>query len=84
MCRRVRQCLWRSCGLGFDLDLAVSWPAQVDRASSRQAIPLNVVNEMDAMMQIKDLVARGSGYTIFAPAAAYDFVARGEISKGRP
>ncbi len=42
---------------------------------------LNVVIEMDAMTQIKELVARGSGYTIFAPAAAHDFVARGELVK---
>ncbi|MEI6799371.1 MAG: hypothetical protein WCO04_09190 [Pseudomonadota bacterium] len=39
---------------------------------------------LDAMMQIKDMVARGSGCTIFAPADAYDFVARGEMSTGRP
>ena len=44
-------------------------------------IDLTVVIEMDAMTQIKELVARGSGYTIFAPAAAYDFVARGELVK---
>ncbi len=33
------------------------------------------------MTQIKELVARGSGYTIFAPAAAHDFVGRGELVK---
>lgn len=42
-------------------------------------IRLNVVIEMDAMTQIKELVARGSGYTIFAPAAAQDFVDRGDL-----
>lgn len=44
-------------------------------------IELNVVIEMDAMTQIKELVARGSGHTIFAPAAAHDLVARGELVK---
>lgn len=42
-------------------------------------IRLGATLEMDAMTQIKDLVARGSGHTIFAPAAARDFVARGEL-----
>jgi len=45
---------------------------------------LNAVKALDAMMQIKDLAARGSGCTIFAPAAGYDFMARGEMSTGRP
>lgn len=40
---------------------------------------LNVVIEMDAMSQIIELVARGSGYTIFSPAAAQNFVNRGEL-----
>lgn len=40
---------------------------------------LNVVIEMDAMRQIIELVARGSGYTIFSPAAAQNFVNRGEL-----
>lgn len=42
-------------------------------------VTLNVVIEIDAMTQIKDLVARGSGYTIFAPVAAHDYVRRGEL-----
>ena len=46
-------------------------------------ISLNVVVEMDAMTQIKELVARGSGYTILAPAAARDFVARGDLLRAR-
>lgn len=46
---------------------------------SKHGIKLNVVVEMDAMTQIKELVARGSGYTIFAPVAAQDFVQRGEL-----
>lgn len=46
---------------------------------ARNDVQLNVVVEMDAMTQIKELVARGSGYTIFAPVAAQDFVRRGEL-----
>jgi len=46
-------------------------------------VRLNVVVEMDAMTQIKELVARGSGYTIFAPVAAQDFVARGELLRAQ-
>jgi LysR family nitrogen assimilation transcriptional regulator len=46
-----------------------------------RGVHLNVTIEMDAMTQIKELVARGSGYTIFAPAAAHDFVTRGELVK---
>ena len=39
----------------------------------------NVVIEMDALSQIKELVVRGSGYTILAPAAAHDRVRQGEL-----
>lgn len=53
----------------------------VDRHARASGIALDVVLEMDAMTQIKELVARGSGNTIFAPAAAHDFVARGELVK---
>lgn len=53
----------------------------ITRHAEARGVELNVVLEMDAMTQIKELVARGSGFTIFAPAAAYDFVARGELSK---
>lgn len=53
----------------------------IEHYAATQGVTLNVVIEMDAMTQIKELVARGSGYTIFAPAAAYDFVARGELVK---
>lgn len=55
----------------------------IDRYTRPRGIELNVVIEMDALTQIKELVARGSGYTILAPAAAYDFVARGELVKSR-
>jgi LysR family nitrogen assimilation transcriptional regulator len=44
-------------------------------------VSLNVIVEMDAMTQIKELVTRGSGYAIFAPAAAYDSVQRGDLVK---
>lgn len=68
------------------LDLILPSPSHglrrsIERHAAAQGIPLNVVIEMDAMTQIKDLVARGSGFTIFAPAAAYDYVARGELVK---
>ena len=53
----------------------------IDKHARGQGITLNVVLEMDAMTQIKELVARGSGHTIFSPAAAHDFVARGELVK---
>jgi LysR family nitrogen assimilation transcriptional regulator len=53
----------------------------IERHARDIGIILNVVIEMDAMTQIKELVARGSGYTILAPAAAHDFVARGELVK---
>jgi LysR family nitrogen assimilation transcriptional regulator len=69
-----------------ELDLILPSPSHglrksIERHAAINSIPLNVVIEMDAMTQIKELVARGSGYTIFAPAAAYDFVARGELVK---
>lgn len=68
------------------LDLILPSPSHglrksIERHAAEQGISLTVVIEMDAMTQIKELVARGSGYTIFAPAAAYDFVARGELVK---
>ena len=51
----------------------------IDDVCQANDVALNVVVEMDAMTQIKVLVARGSGYTIFAPVAAQDFVRRGEL-----
>lgn len=53
----------------------------VTKHTAEQGLSLNIVLEMDAMTQIKELVARGSGYTIFAPAAAHDYVGRGELVK---
>jgi LysR family nitrogen assimilation transcriptional regulator len=44
-----------------------------------RGVTLDIATEMDGLGQIKTLVARGSGYTILAPAAAIDFVERGEL-----
>jgi len=51
----------------------------IDRAIKSRGVVLNIPTEMDGLGQIKTLVARGSGYTILAPAAAIDFVERGEL-----
>lgn len=51
----------------------------IDRFTRSHGITLNVATEMDALSQIKTMVSRGSGYTILAPAAAIDFVERGEL-----
>ena len=46
-------------------------------------VELDVGLEMDALSQIKELVVRGSGFTILAPAAAHDRVERGELVASR-
>lgn len=51
----------------------------IDRFARAQDATLTIATEMDALGQIKTMVARGSGYTILAPAAAIDFVDRGEL-----
>lgn len=51
----------------------------IDRSTKPRGVTLNVTTEMDGLGQIKIMVARGSGYTILAPAAAIDFVERGEL-----
>jgi LysR family nitrogen assimilation transcriptional regulator len=51
----------------------------IDRVIKSQGMMLDIATEMDGLGQIKTLVARGSGYTILAPAAAIDFVDRGEL-----
>ncbi|MCB2013207.1 MAG: LysR family transcriptional regulator [Geminicoccaceae bacterium] len=51
----------------------------IRRYEEAQDVTLNVVVEMDAMRQIIELVARGSGYAIFAPAACQKQVDRGEL-----
>lgn len=68
------------------LDLILPSPSHgltrtITRHAAARGLGLNVILEMDAMTQIKELVARGSGHTIFAPAAAQDFVRRGELVK---
>lgn len=68
------------------LDLILPSPSHgltrtISKHATARGLAMNVVIEMDAMTQIKELVARGSGHTIFAPAAAHDFVARGELVK---
>jgi LysR family nitrogen assimilation transcriptional regulator len=51
----------------------------IDKYAQSRGLELNVWVEMDALAQIKELVARGSGFTILAPAAAQDSVGRGEL-----
>jgi LysR family nitrogen assimilation transcriptional regulator len=51
----------------------------IDRTARSKGVGLRVSTEMDALNQIKTMVSRGSGYTILAPAAAHDFVERGEL-----
>jgi LysR family nitrogen assimilation transcriptional regulator len=68
------------------LDLILPSPSHglrktIERYAQSNGVELSVVIEMDALTQIKELVARTSGYTILAPAAAYDFVSRGELVK---
>lgn len=53
----------------------------IEAAAADSGVSLNVVTELDAMTQIKELVARGSGFSIFTPAACYDFVAAGRLLK---
>jgi LysR family nitrogen assimilation transcriptional regulator len=53
----------------------------IERYAAEAGIELRIVIEMDALTQIKEMVARGSGYTILAPSAAHDFVERGELVK---
>ena len=51
----------------------------IDRFTRSSGIQLTIGTEMDALSQIKIMVSRGSGYTILAPAAAQDFLERGEL-----
>lgn len=53
----------------------------IEDAACKAGINLNVITELDAMTQIKELVARGSLYSIFAPAACHDFVEAGRLLK---
>ncbi len=53
--------------------------AMIEKSIKPHGIVLDVATEMDGLGQIKTMVARGSGYTILAPAAAIDYVERGEL-----
>jgi LysR family nitrogen assimilation transcriptional regulator len=55
----------------------------IDRFARSAGVDLDVCIEMDALSQIKELVVRGSGFTILAPAAAHDRVERGELVSSR-
>jgi LysR family nitrogen assimilation transcriptional regulator len=55
----------------------------LERYAKTLGRPLNVIIEMDSLAQIKELVVRGSGYTILAPAAANDRVYRGDLVMSR-
>lgn len=55
----------------------------IDKACKDTGLSLSYVVEMDSLSQIKSLVARGSAFTILAPAAAHDFEARGELVSSR-
>jgi LysR family nitrogen assimilation transcriptional regulator len=55
----------------------------IDRFARDAGLELDVFLEMDALSQIKDLVLRGSAFTILAPAAALDCVDRGELVSSR-
>jgi len=51
----------------------------IERFARAKNISLNVVLEIDALSQIKALVARASAYTILAHAAVLDEVERGDL-----
>lgn len=51
----------------------------IDRIARSHGLATSIATEMDARGQIKTMVARGSGHTILAPAAAIDFVDRGDL-----
>lgn len=51
----------------------------IDKYTRSEGVTLTIGTEMDALSQIKTMVARGSGHTILAPAAASDFVERGDL-----
>lgn len=56
---------------------------RIDRCAREQHKELKVIIDMDSLAQIKELVTRGSGYTILAPAAAHDSAQRGELVSSR-
>ncbi len=56
---------------------------RIERCAREIHVTLNVIIEMDSLQQIKELVTRGSGFTILAPAAAQDSIRRGELLSSR-
>lgn len=56
---------------------------RIERCARELHSQLDVIIEMDSLAQIKELVTRGSGFTILAPAAAFDSVQRGELVSSR-
>lgn len=55
----------------------------IERYGRTAGCSFNVVIEMDALSQIKELVVRGSGYTILTPAAAHDRLQHNELVMSR-
>jgi LysR family transcriptional regulator, nitrogen assimilation regulatory protein len=55
----------------------------IESYALKTGVDLNIGLEMDSLGQIKELVARGSYFTILAPVAANDFVARGDLVASR-
>ena len=55
----------------------------IERFAKQADCSMNVVIEMDALSQIKELVVRGSGYTILTPAAVHDRVERNQLVMSR-
>lgn len=51
----------------------------IERFAASRACSLPVVLEIDSLTNIKALVARGSGYTILAPAAVFDELQQGTL-----
>lgn len=55
----------------------------IERYARQASCHMNVAIEMDALSQIKELVVRGSGFTILTPAATHDRVSRQELVMSR-
>lgn len=52
----------------------------INRAAGEAGIRLNIVTELNALTQIRELVARGTGYAILASGACDDFVETGRLT----
>lgn len=67
---------------GFELILpspAHGLRALIDRCAEEHNLQLDIAVEMDSLTQIKELVARGSGFTILPHSATQREVARGDL-----